>query len=520
MGGERGPRGGRTRRVSATRPARLVADGRAHPRRPHKSPSTSRDATRRVPTSPRWGAPKTPRDRPPAARGVDASAARPRRPAQKKRKASIQSNANKANRRSCTHALTAPTQQRGAHPRSERGGEPPTLRDAHHGTTHPVGDQPRAAQPMKRPGKSSTSRTTCSSSVGATNARGTAGRPVAARAGVADAAAAAPAAPTPATAGRPAREPRSAAKICAPGTRRRADAKAAGDDAADKDGGAMVKGGPGGGSGRRQRPRRAAGRDGGRVRGGGGPAWRCSDARGKRVPPRERGSGRPKDAGRVGCVGAFATRRRGGRDAARGPSSSSAGAHHTRARQARRSAAPPPRGGRCKARGARGRRCGRRRPPSVRAARGASAPRRRMRRPRSDAARDQRPATRRCRWGSVDAPNGATGGAVAADGHNLPRSWHPRSAMKVVSAWALQPLAGPPCSLQKSQWTSPPAHSKVGMYQTLRFWKPFPDRYTDLTISYRDLGTLILLITPVMWDVWFEFHSRLHPLSHTATVTR
>jgi len=61
---------------------------------------------------------------------------------------------------------------------------------------------------------------------------------------------------------------------------------------------------------------------------------------------------------------------------------------------------------------------------------------------------------------------------------------------------------------------------KVGIYRMLRFWIPFPDQYTDLPISYRDLGTLILLITPVMWDVWFELQSRWHPLSHTATVTR
>jgi len=36
-----------------------------------------------------------------------------------------------------------------------------------------------------------------------------------------------------------------------------------------------------------------------------------------------------------------------------------------------------------------------------------------------------------------------------------------------------------------------PSISKVGIYLTLRFWIPFPDRYTGLPISYRDLGILI-----------------------------
>jgi len=49
----------------------------------HRSSLTSRGPARRVATSLPWRAPKTPRDRPPAARGVDASAGRPPRPAQK-----------------------------------------------------------------------------------------------------------------------------------------------------------------------------------------------------------------------------------------------------------------------------------------------------------------------------------------------------------------------------------------------------------------------------------------------------
>jgi len=37
--------------------------------------------------------------------------------------------------------------------------------------------------------------------------------------------------------------------------------------------------------------------------------------------------------------------------------------------------------------------------------------------------------------------------------------------------------------------------SKVGIYRTLRFWIPFPDRYTNLPISYRYPGILSVVIT-------------------------
>jgi len=187
--------------------------------------------------------------------------------------------------------------------------------------------------------------------------------------------------------------------------------------------------------------------------GGGGQRWRCSAPRGKRGSPRERrGVGwNPKDACSVArrCVGA-ATALRAQRRA--GPPQVAAPAHPTRPRQTWRSAAHP--------HGARGAKAA---SHADHAAGGGDAvgprgadddPTRGVAQRRGGgcagrgrrAARDRHAATRRRRWGSFNATHGATGGAVAADGHNLPRSWHPRSgdaAIKVVSAWALQPLAGP-----------------------------------------------------------------------------
>jgi len=128
--------------------------------------------------------------------------------------------------------------------------------------------------------------------------------------------------------------------------------------------------------------------------------------------------------------------------------------------------------------------------------------------------------------------------------HAMPRScrpaqrtrpWGPRPNRSSGPVWvraALGAVGGPdgeeasrrtprgPIRRRRHTRVARGAISKVGIYRTLRFWIPFPDRYTDLPISYRDLGTLIIFITPVMWDVWFELQSRVHPLSHTATVTR
>ena len=50
---------------------------------------------------------------------------------------------------------------------------------------------------------------------------------------------------------------------------------------------------------------------------------------------------------------------------------------------------------------------------------------------------------------------------------------------------------GDPASVVSTVSPNPPPLTKVGICLTLRFWTPFPDRYTDLPISYRDLGFLI-----------------------------
>jgi len=127
-----------------------------------------------------------------------------------------------------------------------------------------------------------------------------------------------------------------------------------------------------------------------------------------------------------------------------------------------------------------------------------------------------RPTWRRRRRGSEDRGASATAPSPLCDRPPLAA----RSAVSGQGPTAGGTTAAParrgPTSrgVGVRQITPPPR--KVGLYRTLRFWI----RYTDLPISYRDLGTLILLITPVMWDVWFELHSRVHPLSHTATVTR
>ena len=63
--------------------------------------------------------------------------------------------------------------------------------------------------------------------------------------------------------------------------------------------------------------------------------------------------------------------------------------------------------------------------------------------------------------------------------HQLSRSDGPRVALLPHFAASL-----PDCRRKNA------LICKVGIHRTLRFWIPFPDRYTDLPISYRDLGTL------------------------------
>jgi len=61
--------------------------------------------------------------------------------------------------------------------------------------------------------------------------------------------------------------------------------------------------------------------------------------------------------------------------------------------------------------------------------------------------------------------------------------------------------------------------SQAGIYPTSPFWISCLDRYTDLLTAYRDVGSLTVMITPIMWDVWLELHSLSHSLSRTEKAT-
>ncbi|OSX75275.1 hypothetical protein BU14_0243s0010 [Porphyra umbilicalis] len=143
------PRGWRTRRVSATRPARLVADGSARPRRPQvpvdvprpRPPSRHVIAVARAQDAPRPPSSSAWRRR----LGGAPPSSRP-----EKRNASIKNKQTRQKRRSCTHVLKGPKAAQQPAPRVRKGGRPPKLRNVPPRHHNPGGDQATRRKPLSQ----------------------------------------------------------------------------------------------------------------------------------------------------------------------------------------------------------------------------------------------------------------------------------------------------------------------------------------------------------------------------------